>query len=194
MSKVKTEQFQPKLINAAIVAGIQAVYGAQEQANNSASDVAESLHELGFRPEHILQGTDAKPNAAFKRDLWLELVESVITAPTFGNLNRDAVRAKLDGKKAPNADAATIRRLAMGKVNAAISLIRTKLAQVDSETGKVKKTAPSLHEQLDGFAHDALELIKAKCDKAGLTQEQVSNLQAAWRTCRASTNSVFKGK
>lgn len=193
MSK-KQEQFQPKIISAAIVAGIQAVYGAQEQANNSASDVAESLHEMGVRPEHILQGTDAKPNPQYKRDLWLELVEAVITAPTFGNLNREAVRAKLAGTKAPNADAASLRRIAMGKVNAAISLIRTKLAQVDSETGKVKKTAPSLHEALDELAHDALELIKAKCDKAGLTQGQVSELQAAWRDVRAKSNAVFKSK
>ena len=187
-------EFTPKLVTAAIVENVRAVFAAQEQMLDSATSVAEDLHELGFRPDHLLQGTTEKPNAQFNRALWLELVEAIITAPTFGNLNRDAVRAKLAGHKAPNADAATIRRIAMVKVNSAINLIRTKLASVDPVTGRTKKKTLTLHEILDELAYDALEVIKAKCDKAGLTSEQINGLQTAWREVRAKTNAVFKTK
>lgn len=194
MAKKVEVEFTPKIVTATIVANVRAVFAAQEQMMDSATSVAEDLHELGFRPDHLLQGTTEKPNQQFNRALWLELVEAIITAPSFGNLNRDAVRAKLAGKKAPNADAATIRRIAMVKVNSAINLIRTKLASVDPETGRTKKKSPTLHEILDGFAYDALEAIKAKCDKAGLTAEQINGLQTAWREVRAKTNAVFKTK
>lgn len=203
MSKVKSDTavattvsdaFTPKLITPEIVAGVRAVHAALEEVNNSASNVAESMHALGFRPEHLLVGTDSKPNPQYNRALWFELVEAIITAPNFGNLNRDAVRAKIAGHKAPNADAATIRRIAMGKVNAAISRIRDALAKVDPETGRTKKKTLTLHEILDGFAYDALEAIKAKCDKAGLTSDQINGLQAAWREVRAKTNAAFKAK
>ena len=189
MSKAKSG-FQFNLLDGAMVQAVQGVFEGQITARQSAHDVASGLYDKGYTPESLTVATEKKPNAKFDKALYLELVNAVILSPRFGDAGRDAVKRKLADVKAVTADEATMRRIEMGKVNAVIAQIRSALKTAHENDGETRKPY-TLHEILDEIMVRGITAIQNKGDKSGAP---VAELLAAWRDCRAKTNTAFKAK
>lgn len=188
MGKAKSG-FQFSLLDGAMVQAVQGVFEGQSAARQSAHDVASGLYDKGYTPESLMVATDKRPNDAFDKALYLEIVNAVILSPRFGEAGREAIKRKLADVKAANADESTLRRIEMGKVNSVIAQIRAALKTAHENEGETRKPL-TLHEVLDDILMRGLTAIQNKGDKSGAP---VAELQAAWRDCRAKTNAIFKG-
>jgi len=174
------------ILNADMVAAVQATADGVIQQAESASEVGAMLHDAGYTAA-MLDKKSGQTNDA----LVAEVTTAIMYAPRFSARDRELIANADAGKTIKsNADKAAIH-LAKGYIRKTLAAIRRSI-----ETAKLREErGPAERKGLHQVLADILDCGMAKIRRDdGKNGADVIALMAAWKDCAARTNAVFKTK
>lgn len=182
MKKTQAPVFS--ILNPEMVAAVQVTADGVIQRAEGAAEVGAMLHDAGYSAAML-----DKTSAAFNEALVAELTAAITHAPRFSAHDRELLANADAGKTIKrNSDKAAIH-MARSYIRQTLAAIRRGIetAKINEERGV--STRKTLHERLDDILASGIKAIQRDDGRNGAPVEK---LMAAFKTCRAEVNALFK--